>query len=295
MPERPGMSCSSANAPVRIVILTTEDVFSNLISERLIREFPRQVAGIIRSDSLVRGKRPHQALLYFLRRSGLHFTFTRIWKRAQLRALFFASKLFPVRTRIKSLQALGRQYGVPLMGSFDVNSRQSLEHVCSWHPDLLVSVHLNQHIKSPLMGLAARGVLNIHPSLLPRHRGPMPVFSVLANGDGETGVSVHWVDEGLDTGPLILQERICVEPDDTILSLSFKAAVAGAEVLVKAIRLLSEGSAPCVVQDKSCASYHPMPTRVDQKRFRQKGRRYGSVLALLKSLRKMNTRSAASL
>lgn len=80
----------------------------------------------------------------------------------------------------------------------------------------LLFVHACHHRLAPEVFEAPRfGTVNLHPSLLPRHRGPDPTAWVLAAGDGETGLTAHYMDEGLDTGPIIAQQKIPVEPGDT--------------------------------------------------------------------------------
>jgi methionyl-tRNA formyltransferase len=171
---------------------------------------------------------------------------------------------------------------VPVIGSTDVNEPDTIRQIAAWQPDLVISVYLNQLMKKELINLPAYGVLNIHPALLPRNRGLFPYFWVLANGETETGVTVHWVDEKFDTGHLLLQEKITVQPGDTITSLSYKSSVLGADMLVRAINLIAAGNPPRIPQDHSQASYHSWPKPADQRRFRQQGGKYGTLFELWK-------------
>lgn len=88
------------------------------------------------------------------------------------------------------------------------------------------------------------------------------------------------MDEKLDTGELLLQEKITVEPGDTITSLSYKSALLGADMLVKAVNLIAAGNPPRIPQDNRNASYHSWPKPADQRCFRQQGGRYGSIFQL---------------
>jgi methionyl-tRNA formyltransferase len=146
----------------------------------------------------------------------------------------------------------------------------------------VLSVYLNQFIKRDLIHLPTQGTLNIHPAMLPKHRGLWPYFWVIADGEQETGVTIHWVDEKFDTGDLLLQEKITVDPTDTLTSLQYKSSVVGADMLVKAVNLVAAGDPPHIVQDHSQASYHSYPTPADQRRFRQNGGQYGTIFELWK-------------
>ena len=157
-----------------------------------------------------------------------------------------------------------------------------MEQIKAWQPDLVLSIYLNQLIKRNLINLPRQGTLNIHPALLPRNRGLWPYFWVMANGETETGVTIHWVDEKFDTGNLLLQEKIIVEPGDTLTSLQYKSAVVGANMLVQAVNLVAGGNPPRISQDNHQASYHSLPTPADQYRFRKQGGRYGTIFELWK-------------
>ncbi len=267
---------------MRIVILTYESLYSNLMTERLLQEFPGQVVGIVRSECLIHGKSLPQGLLYLLRRSGLRFVGRKALELFQSRATAIIFRLLGRRAKINSLRHIRPMYHVPIIGSTNVNSPETLQQIKDWQPDLILSVYLNQLIKRDLINLAP--TLNIHPALLPRHRGLFPYFWVIANGDKETGVTIHWVDEKFDTGDLLLQERIPVTPSDTISSLSYKSAQLGADMLVKAVNLIAAGNPPHLTQDNSQASYHTWPTPADQRRFRQLGGQYGTIFELWKHM-----------
>ncbi len=267
---------------MRIVILTYESFFSNLMTERLLQEFPGQVVGLVRSDCLIYGKSHLQGLLYLWQRTGLRFVGRKALELFQSRATAIGFKLLGRQPKVNSLRDMRTRYQVPVIGSTDVNHPETLQQIKVWQPDLVISVYLNQLIKRPLIDLSSQGVLNIHPALLPRHRGLFPYFWVIAGGETETGVTVHWVDETFDTGQILLQEKIAVTPADTILSLSYKSSVVGAEMLVKAVNLIAGGNPPRLPQDDRQASYHTWPKPADQRRFRQQGGHYGTIFELWK-------------
>ena len=175
-------------------------------------------------------------------------------------------------------------YNVPVIGSTDVNSPETIQQISAWQPDLIFSIYLNQLIKPDLIDLPSQGTLNIHPALLPRHRGLFPYFWVIADGDRETGVTIHWVDKKFDTGELLLQQSLAVEPSDTIISLSYKSAVLGADMLVEAVKLFADGNPPRLPQSTTGVSYHTWPRPADQRRFRQQGGKYGTIFDLWKHM-----------
>jgi folate-dependent phosphoribosylglycinamide formyltransferase PurN len=269
---------------MRIVILTYESLFSNLMTEHLIKTYPGQVAGIIRSDCLIYGKSLPAGLLYLLKRTGLRFVGRKALELFQSRATAIVFRLIGREPKVHSLRDMRALYRVPVIGSTDVNNPETIRQIKAWQPDLVISIYLNQLIKTELINLPPQGTLNIHPALLPRHRGLFPYFWVIAAGDTETGVTIHWVDEKFDTGELLLQEKISVEPTDTIISLSYKSAATGAEMLVKAVKLIEAGHPPRIAQNEQGASYHSYPKPADQRRFREQGGKFGTIFELWKHM-----------
>jgi hypothetical protein len=265
---------------MRLVILTYESLFSNLMTERLLKEFPDQVAGIVRSDCLVHGKSLPGGIMHVLRRTGPRFVGRKFLELMQSRATAITFRLIGRRPKIHSLREMRSLYNVPIIGSTNVNSPQTLGQIKAWQPDLVLSIYLNQLIKRELIALPTQGTLNIHPALLPRNRGLWPYFWVIANGEQETGVTIHWVDQKFDTGDLLLQEKLAVEPGDTLTSLQYKSAAIGADMLVEAVRLVAGGNPPRIPQDNSQASYYSYPKPVDLRRFRQQGGQYGTIFEL---------------
>ncbi len=267
---------------MRIVILTYESLYSNLQTEQLLKDCPGQVVGIVRSDCLIYGKSLPTGLWHLLHRTGLRFVGRKALELFQSRATAIAFKFIGREPNVHSLRDMRRLYDVPVIGSTDVNNSETLQQIKDWQPDIVISVYLNQFIKANLINLPTQGTLNIHPALLPRHRGLFPYFWVISNQEAETGATVHWVDEKFDTGDILVQEKIAVTPADTISSLSYKCAKLGATMLVKAVKLIEAGNSPHLAQDNSQASYHSWPKPADQRRFRKEGGRYGTIFEVWK-------------
>lgn len=267
---------------MRIVILTYESLYANYMTHRLIQARPGQVVGILRSDCLVYGRPLLGGLWYLLRRTGLRFVGRKALELFQSRAMAILFRLIGRPRKIPSLREIKRSYNVPVVGSKDVNGAEAMSTVRDWRPDLVISIYLNQLIKRDLIDLPPLGCLNIHPALLPRNRGLFPYFWAIANGDQETGVTLHWVDENFDTGDLLLQEAIPIEPEDTMTSLQYESARVGADMLIRGVKLIEAGDPPRIPQDNNQATYYSFPSPADQRRFRQRGGDYGTIFELMR-------------
>ncbi len=131
-------------------------------------------------------------------------------------------------------------------------------------PDLLVLGFVTAFVPKEMIDLARFGGINYHPSLLPRYRGGSAINWAIIRGETQTGVTIHFIDEGVDTGPILLQETVAIEPNDTVKSLYFgKLYPMGVRMLAKAVKLIREGSASPVEQDERYGSFQPVITGAD--------------------------------
>jgi methionyl-tRNA formyltransferase len=110
--------------------------------------------------------------------------------------------------------------------------------------DLFALASYGRILPQALLDLPKVGALNVHPSLLPKYRGATPIQSAIRNGDAETGVSIMLMDAGMDTGDLVLQERVAIEPTDDYGTLHDRLALYGGELLGEAIGLAQRGPLP---------------------------------------------------
>lgn len=129
-------------------------------------------------------------------------------------------------------------------------------------------------MRKDLLAHPPEGVINIHGALLPKYRGKLPSFWVLAHGEEKTGVTVHYMNEELDDGPIIVQREVPIELDDTLHSLVLRSKVQyGASALAEAVRQIMEGEVDPKENDESEATYFSFPTPDAIQRFRDQGRK----------------------
>lgn len=127
--------------------------------------------------------------------------------------------------------------------------------------DVAVVVAYGRLIPEELIARPRFGFVNLHPSLLPRHRGPSPIQWALVCGDRVTGVTTMQIDAGMDTGPILLQREVRIEPRETADELSERLAALGAELVVETLDLLEEGKLEPRPQPEHGASVSPMLRR----------------------------------
>src|SRR5580704_17165637 len=123
-------------------------------------------------------------------------------------------------------------------------------------PDLQVMAFVTLFVPEEFLNIPTHGSIQYHPSLLPRYRGPSAINWPIINGDDETGLSIFWPDNGLDTGDVLLQKKTPIGPEDSLGSVYFdRLFPMGVEAVLEAVDLVKAGKAPRLKQDEALATY----------------------------------------
>ncbi|MCK9357360.1 MAG: methionyl-tRNA formyltransferase [Dehalococcoidia bacterium] len=146
-------------------------------------------------------------------------------------------------------------HGIAVIEPETLRGESRVTELASLSPDLVVVAAFAYLLPEQLLRVPRLGCLNVHPSLLPRHRGPSPVASAILNGDDRTGVSIMLMDAGLDTGPVLSQEAAAISDSDTTGSLTAALAGLGAGLLVATIDGWLAGAVVPRVQNEREATY----------------------------------------
>src|SRR5205823_2453191 len=141
--------------------------------------------------------------------------------------------------------------------------RQAIEEIHALKPDVIVVMAYGQILPRDVLEIPEIACLNLHASLLPRWRGAAPIQAAIAKDDPETGITVMHMDEGLDTGDILLQRRIDIRSNDTGESLHERLAQIAPEALLESVRLLATNAAPRIPQENALATYAPKLKRED--------------------------------
>ena len=151
--------------------------------------------------------------------------------------------------------------GVSPLQPSRIRAPEAVEQIAALRPDLLVVMAYGQILPQTLLDVPRLGAINLHASLLPRHRGAAPVHSAVLSGDRESGITVMWMDAGLDTGDILLQRACAVESTDTAGTLHERLAQLAPAALAEALELIRAGTAPHGKQEESVATYSPKLNR----------------------------------
>ncbi len=148
--------------------------------------------------------------------------------------------------------------GIPVLQPTSIRTDEFLDTVRDLRPDLIVVAAYGRILPGSLLNLPPMGTINVHGSLLPKYRGAAPIQWAVINGERETGVTIMQMDEGMDTGDILLPVSIPIGDEDTAGTMFDKLSRLGGEALVRAIALLKEGKLTPIPQDDSLATEAPM-------------------------------------
>ncbi|MEN8141389.1 MAG: methionyl-tRNA formyltransferase [Thermodesulfobacteriota bacterium] len=156
------------------------------------------------------------------------------------------------------VKELAQRHGIPVLQPTKIRTQGFLDEIKGYGPDLIVVTAYGRILPGPLLNLPPLGTINVHGSLLPKYRGAAPVQRAILAGETETGITIMAMDEGMDTGDILLPGSMIIEPSDTAASLAVKMAALGGHLLDEALDLLRADRLPPIPQDDALATEAPL-------------------------------------
>jgi methionyl-tRNA formyltransferase len=155
------------------------------------------------------------------------------------------------------IKLIAQREGIPFLQPAKIRVPEFLTALAGWKPDLIAVTAYGRILHSPILTLPPMGCVNVHGSLLPKYRGAAPVQWAVINGETETGITTMLMDEGMDTGAMLLQESLPIFSDDTSGTLAPRLAVLGGRLLVETIARLKAGTITPQPQNHALATLAP--------------------------------------
>ena len=164
---------------------------------------------------------------------------------------------------LSPIKQLALSQGLEVVQPDSLKGTSAVDRLAGFAPDLVVVAAFGQILPPNILALPKFGCLNVHPSLLPRHRGASPVASAILRGDEVTGVTIMLLDAGIDSGPILRQRDVTISADETAGTLTVKLAEAGAQLLMETLPLWVDGRIEPRPQEESLATYTRVITKGD--------------------------------
>ena len=154
-------------------------------------------------------------------------------------------------------------FGYEINQPASIRTDEFADHMAKYKPDIIVVVAYGHIIPKNILAIPKIATINIHASLLPKYRGPAPIQWAIINGEKETGVTIILMDEGLDTGDILLSSKVEIFPDDTSGILHDRLSALGADLLIQTIKSFETGNINPIPQDHTQATYAPILKKND--------------------------------
>ncbi len=247
---------------MNLVYLTTDDpLYLPAFFERVLGHSEEKTLAVYIAPPLYKNESATAAARKYLRTFGL------------TDFLNLAARVALAKLKRQSIAWACAQRHVPCATVADVNAPAFLEELRRLGPDLIISVSCPQLYKAPLIGLPRKGILNLHGAILPRYRGVMPSFWMMAKGETQAGVSIYFVNEKLDAGDLCGQKIFEIHRDETLDGFLRRSKKIAAELLLDTLRRIRKQKVTRRPLDLSKGSYYSWPDKESVKEFRARGRK----------------------
>jgi methionyl-tRNA formyltransferase len=156
------------------------------------------------------------------------------------------------------VKVLAQSLGIEVIQPEKLKEPEAQARLQAWAPDLIVVAAFGQILRKSVLELPRYGCINVHASLLPRWRGAAPIQAAILHGDAQTGATIMLMDPGIDTGPILTQRALEIQPDDTAATLGQRLAESGADLLIETLPGYLDGSIQPRPQEDGPATYAPM-------------------------------------
>ena len=257
---------------MNVFLLTQPDAFYiPKLLDRFMNEKPEEAQVV--GASVLKGEIAASNVTDYVKLLGVRGTLINGFEFARYKLLDLVGRVTDLEG-LYSVRGALSQHQIPEHTPESINESDFLDELQKRNVDLVISIACPQIVRKELLKLPRHGVINIHGALLPKYRGKLPSFWVLANGEKRTGVTVHYMNEKLDDGAIIVQREVPISADDTLHSLGLKSKVGyGASALAEAVKLIMDGDVETLPNDKEEATYFSFPTDEAIARFRERGRK----------------------
>ena len=188
---------------------------------------------------------------------GTAFLLHLIEQRTNLVAVVCSTRWQRTHPKADLIARIAGHLGRPVEITANANSEAFVRSLQGYAPDVVVMASFDQILREPTLAVPRRGWLNVHPSLLPRHRGPEPIYWTIAQGDREAGITVHLTVPRIDAGPILAQRKTRVLPSDTAGSLAKRLVAAGLIALDDSLASLRSGRPRALPPRVEQGSYEP--------------------------------------
>ena len=256
---------------MNIVILTNDSFFSFTVLREFLPLRKNDIKLVVFSSVLIGKKGTFASIKWALKNTGFRHTVFKLMVYGVFRVMRIICKLLPFIPNYYSSYLWTKRNKMNYISAADVNNENIVQQIRSVKPDLIISVSMNQIIKKQILEMPCKGCINVHCAPLPKYAGMSPYVWVLANNEDHSAATIHYMEEGLDTGDIIVQEKVNVVKNDSAFSLFCRCCQLASKLLVKVVDEIEAGTVTSYKQDLSKKTYFSWPTKECVKNLHKNG------------------------
>ena len=267
---------------MKIVILANDDIpYSGLLSYPVLKKFANEISGIFIQDRILDSNTTTLGLFNKVKKkSSLQFAIFYAREIINYKIAVLIRRIFHMNKHsndcyIETNANLGKMFSIPVFkieGS--INDEIWLNKINEIKPDLIICIRYAEILKNSLLTIPNGGVINFHPSLLPKYKGMAPIFQALLHNENEIGFSLHYIDEGIDTGKIIKRQKIKTEKNESVSHIAIRAHVVAGYELLSILNNLKKGDKKTEQITQDNGNYFSWPEKKDVKKFMQSNKKY---------------------
>lgn len=262
---------------MKIAILTNDNFFSFSVLKGFLELRKNDIRLVVFSSALIGKRGTLASIKWSLENTGFRHTVFKLMVYGIFKVLKLVCKFLPFVPNNYSSYLWIRRNGINNINAANVNSPEVVEQIRQINPDLIVSVSMNQIVKKEILSMPPKRCINVHCAPLPKYAGMSPYVWALANNEDHSAATIHYMEEGLDEGDIIVQDKVPVVKNDSAFSLFYRCCLCAGRHLVKVVDEIEVGTVKCYQQDLTQKTYFSWPTKQCIMNLRSNGYRLARI------------------
>jgi methionyl-tRNA formyltransferase len=276
---------------MKIVIFTNDNFFSFTVLKDFLIKRKDDIQLIVFSSALIGKKGTFESVKWSIKNTGLMHTTFKLSVYGIFKLLKILCKILPFIKNNYSSFLWVKRNGLDFLVSPNVNSDEVINKLKEINSDLIVSVSMNQIVKKQILELPPKRCINVHCAPLPEYAGMSPYVWALANNEDHSAATIHYMEEGLDEGDIIVQDKVAVVKNDSAFALFYRCCIKASQQLIDVVNKIENNTVSSFRQDLNQKTYFSWPTKDCIKNLKGNGYKLATMKDFLLAIFKQEPRT----
>lgn len=256
---------------MKLVILTNDNFFSFTVLKDFLKGRKNDIELIVFSSALIGKKGMYDSIKWSTKNTGFRHTVFKLSVYGVFKFMKVLCSIFPFIKNNYSSFLWSKKNNIDYLVAPDVNADAVVNKIKGIGPDLIVSVSMNQIVRKQILEMPPKRCINVHCAPLPKYAGMSPYVWALANNEGCSAATIHYMEEGLDEGDIITQENIPIAKNDSAFALFYRCCLKASQLLPKVVNKIENDAVTSFRQNLNEKTYFSWPTKECVKNLKKNG------------------------